>query len=223
MRDAIQVSESMTLGFILALSGGFMDAYSYIGRGHVFANAQTGNLILLGIHLSEGNFSQALIYLCPPLAFGAGIALAEALRRVDPKLHWRQIAVLVEAVILAYVASLAQSQNLLANSLTSFACGVQVQSFRKIHGNGAATTMCIGNLRSATHHMVSYVATKDEDEMRSSLLYYSIILFFVSGAVLGYKIVIRFHERAILVSCVLLVISFVLMFTQTTKDEKARM
>lgn len=36
-----QISESLRLGLLLALAGGFMDAYSYIERGGVFANAQT--------------------------------------------------------------------------------------------------------------------------------------------------------------------------------------
>mgnify|MGYP000779813854 CR=1 FL=1 len=42
MQRAKQISESIELGIILALAGGFMDVYSYIGRDHVFANAQTG-------------------------------------------------------------------------------------------------------------------------------------------------------------------------------------
>ena len=36
-----QMSESIKLGVILAIAGGFMDAYSYMCRGKVFANAQT--------------------------------------------------------------------------------------------------------------------------------------------------------------------------------------
>ena len=46
---AKQMSESIELGIVLAASGGFMDAYSYIMRDHVFANAQTGNMLLLGV------------------------------------------------------------------------------------------------------------------------------------------------------------------------------
>ena len=53
MNKKVQISESIELGILLALSGGFMDAYSYIGRGEVFANAQTGNMLLLGVHLSD--------------------------------------------------------------------------------------------------------------------------------------------------------------------------
>ena len=35
-----QVSESWQLALLLALSGGLMDAYTYIFRGGVFANAR---------------------------------------------------------------------------------------------------------------------------------------------------------------------------------------
>lgn len=36
MKQTKQMSESIRLGMLLAISGGFMDAYSYIERGHVF-------------------------------------------------------------------------------------------------------------------------------------------------------------------------------------------
>ena len=60
-----QMSESIKLGVILAIAGGFMDAYSYLARGQVFANAQTGNMLLFGVNLASGQFQHALHYLCP--------------------------------------------------------------------------------------------------------------------------------------------------------------
>ncbi|WP_140916424.1 YoaK family protein, partial [Listeria monocytogenes] len=59
MARSRQISESIGLGLLLALAGGFMDAYSYIERGQVFANAQTGNILLFGINISEGNWAIA--------------------------------------------------------------------------------------------------------------------------------------------------------------------
>ena len=55
-----QMSESIKLGVILAIAGGFMDAYSYMCRGKVFANAQTGNILLLGINISERNWQMSI-------------------------------------------------------------------------------------------------------------------------------------------------------------------
>ena len=72
-----QMSDSFRIGAILAAVGGFLDAYTYLARGQVFANAQTGNIVLLGVHLSEGDFKKALSYLVPILAFVAGVFVDE--------------------------------------------------------------------------------------------------------------------------------------------------
>ena len=91
-----QPSESLAVGFLLALTGGLLDAYSYLNRGEVFATAETGNIVLMGINLAQQNWSGALHYLLPVLAFTAGILAAEWVRRrCDPgegcpqRLHWR--------------------------------------------------------------------------------------------------------------------------------------
>ena len=97
-----------------------MDAYSYLERGNVFANAQTGNLLLFGVNLAEGNYFAMLSYLLPVLAFTLGILLADTVRCLNIRLHWRQLSVLLEAVILICVAFFPHSLNPLANSLTSF-------------------------------------------------------------------------------------------------------
>lgn len=210
----IQMSESLMIGVLLALSGGFMDAYSYLCRGEVFANAQTGNMLLFGVHLSAGEWSLALRYAFPVAAFAAGIVVSDWVRyeiKGSSRLHWRQITVLFEAVILLIVAFLSLKYNLLANSLTSFACGMQVESFRKVHGKGIATTMCIGNLRSAVEHMGDYFVKHDKEKLYASLMYFSIIISFILGAVCGNNAIHYFQEKAIMISSLFLGISFVLM------------
>ena len=218
MKFSKQMSESIKLGVILAIAGGFMDAYSYMCRGKVFANAQTGNILLLGINISERNWHMALHYLVPVLAFAIGIALAD-LVKIRTKdltlLHWRQISVFCEAVILLSVSFIPQD----FNALTSLACGIQVESFRKIHGNGIATTMCIGNLRSATQHMCSYANTKDKEYIKKGLLYYGIIFFFVIGAIIGNACVEMFAEKALLIASAILAVAFVMMFVDGEKEQ----
>ena len=77
MKRARQISESIELGIILSLVGGFMDVYSYMGRDRVFANAQTGNILLFGVHLSQGNLDLSIRYLFPVVSFALGIMLAD--------------------------------------------------------------------------------------------------------------------------------------------------
>ena len=42
-----QMSEAFSTMVFLTLSGGLQDAYTYCIRGQVFANAQTGNIVLM--------------------------------------------------------------------------------------------------------------------------------------------------------------------------------
>ena len=49
-------------------------------RDHVFANAQTGNLVLMTQNLMEGNLSHSLNYLLPIFAFIVGVFVAEQLQ-----------------------------------------------------------------------------------------------------------------------------------------------
>lgn len=222
MKHTRQMSESIELGIVLAISGGFMDAYSYLCRDHVFANAQTGNMLLLGVNLAEGNWSTALRYGCPVLAFAIGIAIADIVRIRLKELslfHWRQIAVLLEAFVLFGVSMIPLSMNLLANSLTSLACGIQVECFRKIHGNGVATTMCIGNLRSATQHICEYWYFRNKKAVRKGFLYYGIILMFITGAVIGNASVHIWGVKAIRICSITLGIAFLMMFIDREKME----
>ena len=199
-----------------------MDAYTYVCRGHVFANAQTGNILLLGVNLSEGNFKAAVLYLYPVLAFTFGIVMSEITKRGylhAKRLHWMQITTLLEAVILLSVGFLPQAMNVPANCLVSFACGIQVESFRTIRGNGIATTMCIGNLRTATQYISDYFYEKNRGLLRKGLMYYGIILIFVCGAILGYKLVQLWAEKAIIVSSILMLLGFFMLFLEEKSEE----
>ena len=209
MKQTRQMSETIKLGILLAFSGGFMDAYSYIQRDQVFANAQTGNMLLFGVNLSEGNLRGALHYFFPVFAFAIGIAIAELVRAKERDLlHWRQVAVLFEGIILVGVAFIPLDMNL-----------IQVESFRKIRGNGIATTMCIGNLRSGTQNLCNFIRKKDKEDFKKAVLYYGIIVCFVTGAVIGNFFIHMFHERAILCCSVILFFAFFLMFIDYEKDD----
>ena len=68
-----QMSESFLIAGILSISGGLQDAYTYMYRGKVFANAQTGNIVLLAQNLIDRNWSVALRYFSPLGSSGSGV------------------------------------------------------------------------------------------------------------------------------------------------------
>lgn len=210
-----QVSDSVPLAVVLSLSGGAMDAYTYLLRDNVFANAQTGNLLLFGVYLSEGNSLMAKKYLFPILAFACGITLSELIRhsfKTIVSLHWRQISVLTEGIILFAVGFFSLKHNSFANAFVSFACGIQVQSFRKVNGYSSATTMCIGNLRAATQNFCNYIFTGDKLSRKKSYIYFGIIGSFILGAILSNRFILLFHEKAIWFSSILMLICHISMF-----------
>jgi hypothetical protein len=73
--------ETLPTGMLLAGVGGFLDAYTFVGRGGVFANAQTGNIVLLAVAAGERQWPTALLHVPPILAFMLGVAVAETLAR----------------------------------------------------------------------------------------------------------------------------------------------
>ena len=191
-----QMSESLLLGALLAMAGGFFDAYTYLCRGKVFANAQTGNIVLFGANIAEGNWLRAAEYFLPILAFALGVV------------------VLVEIVLLITAAFLPQTLNTTVNIMISFICAMQVESFRKVRGSAFATTMCTGNLRSGTEQLVIWAQTGDRNAIRKTRNYYSIILFFILGGAIGALTTAKIGEKALLLTCIPLSLVFAVMFVE---------
>ena len=217
-----QMSESMTAGVLLAFTGGLTDAYTYICRGNVFANAQTGNIVLLGINAADGRWIKALLYFIPIVSFVLGVAFSELIKKrfKDSRtVHWRQIILGIEVAFLLGVGFIPSGKyDTLANISVAFMCSLQVQSFRKIKGNAYATTMCTGNLRSATENLFKYRQTCDKKLLFNSIQYYCVILIFIFGAASGAWLTNIFGVKTIWAACISLTIVFILMIKKPEED-----
>lgn len=217
-----QMSESFLTAGFLSVSGGFQDAYTYFSRGGVFANAQTGNIVLLSEHLWHGELPEVLHYLVPLLFFALGVAGAERIRQKYQKfqrIHWRQLVLVIEILLLFLVGFLPAAYNLLANALVSFACAMQVQAFRKVDSYAFASTMCIGNLRSGMESLCAYGKTRNKRILYKAFHYFGVIFLFALGAGLGSRLIMAWGLKTIWASCVLLLVSFSLMFIRETEAE----
>lgn len=218
----IQTSETFLLSAILALSGGFQDAYTYNVRNEVFSNAQTGNVVLMSQHLMMGEWMKGLSYLFPILSFALGVLVAERIGhryKKAKRIHWRQIVVVIEIIILFVVGFIPHRYDMIATMLVSFSCSMQVQSFRKVNGYGYASTMCIGNMRSGMDSLCSWVLNRNPAALKKSLYYWGIILLFALGAGLGSLALDFCGAKAIWFSCLLLAVSFCLMFLKEDVEE----
>ena len=213
----VQMSEAFITSVFLALSGGFQDAYTYFTRDEVFSNAQTGNVVLMSQHFMLGEWQRGLHYLIPLLAFAGGVFFADCVQgkfKYANRLHWRQGILLLEILILFGVGFIPQDYNMLATTLVSFSCAMQVQSFRKVGGYSYASTMCIGNLRSGTAALSAYMRDRRPEQIRQAMYYFGIILFFAVGAGIGGNLSMRLGFKAIWFSSAVLAVSFLLMFIE---------
>jgi uncharacterized membrane protein YoaK (UPF0700 family) len=211
----IQMSESFLNSAVLAVSGGFQDAYTYFTRDKVFSNAQTGNVVLMSQEFMAGNFIGGIKYLLPFLAFGLGVLVTEQINaryKMAKRIHWRQLIILIEIAILAIVGFIPHSLNMAATVLVSFSCAMQVQAFRKVNGFAYASTMCIGNLRSGTDALSAFLREKRKEPLIKAFHYYGIIFFFAVGAGIGGNLSVAWGIHTIWVSCILLLISMVFMW-----------
>ena len=212
-----QMSDSFLMSAFIILSGGLQDAYTYCCRDKVFANAQTGNIVLMSTHLFAGDWAGVFRYFVPLISF-----VAECVHRrykCMEKVHWRQLIILAEIVLLFFVGFLPQEVNTFANALVSFVCAMQVQTFRKVNGYAFASTMCIGNMRSGMDSLCSWVLNRNPAALKKSLYYWGIILLFALGAGLGSLALDLCGAKAIWFSCLLLTVSFCLMFLKEDVEE----
>ena len=164
--------EMLRVGLCLAFTGGFLDAYTYLLRGGVFANAQTGNMVLMALYAARRD-GRAFYYLLPIAAFLAGVIVTEWLKaRLTNAQHiaWQHVVLSVPDAVV--------------NVTVSFICSLQVNSFRRTRGLPYATTMCTGNLRSAGEHVFAW-AHGDKTAGRAALRYCAVILVFCAGAWAG--------------------------------------
>lgn len=216
-KNKIQTSETFVLSAILAMSGGFQDAYTYNVRKEVFSNAQTGNIVLMSQHIMMGELMKGLSYLFPVVAFALGVLVAERIGhryKGAKRIHWRQIIVAIEIVVLLAVGFIPERYDMLATMLVSFSCSMQVQAFRKVNGYGYASTMCIGNLRSGTESLSIYLREKQHGALKKAAHYYGIIFIFAIGAGMGGICSLHIGIRAIWISSILLAIVCAMMIKE---------
>lgn len=218
-----QMSESLILSLLLAFSGGFQDAYTYLVRGHVFANAQTGNVVLMATYIMKRQWKDGVRYLVPLIAFIAGVFITENIQyycKNAKRLHWRQGILIIEALIMMVSGFIPQSLNMLVNCMISFSCAMQVQAFRKICGDSYASTMCIGNFRSGTSALSVYLRTGKREDIEKTLHYFGVIFVFAIGAGICGILSDMIRESAIWISCFILAACILLM--ELDRNENGR-
>jgi uncharacterized membrane protein YoaK (UPF0700 family) len=178
---------TLRFAVLLTVANSFLDAHTYLARGGVFANVQTGNVIFFAIHLSERHWGDSLSRLWPVFAFMVGVAVSSHIKsgRVDKvvahPLRWTMAS---QAAVLAGFGFLpATLSPRLVVVPISFLGGIQIGLFRSIGDDLAymplATT---GNLRRLVEAGYDIFVEKNSSSRRAFTVYASLIGAFAAGA-----------------------------------------
>ncbi|AAM04701.1 TPA: DUF1275 domain-containing protein [Methanosarcina acetivorans] len=218
-------SESVKLGILLAIVGGFLDTYTFIGRGGVFANAQTGNVVLVGIEAAAGEWEQAVFHAVPILAFIVGVVVAEMIKKPSIRLFIpdAERAVLILEIAVLFVIGFIpyKSPDIIVTVAVSFVSSVQISSFRKLVGSPYSTTMITGNLRSATQEAYIAFTKRDWKSALRAVRYSIIITAFLAGAISGGLLTSIIGAKAVWVAVIILIGSVILFSIDERKNKYA--
>ncbi|KMO85310.1 membrane protein [Megasphaera cerevisiae DSM 20462] len=181
--------ERILFGALLTMAAGGIDAYSYIAHGGVFAGLQTGNLILLGIHLGQKDIPSSLSYMLSLAAFFLGTVIVRFLQQ-HPKLSLQQTArhqiiLLYEGIILLCVAIISPFvSDSITTILLSVTAAAELQEFRTLNGAPFTPLMMTGNLRTLAETSVDSLIFHHTEAQQTLFNTAIIMLTFAFGAAL---------------------------------------
>jgi uncharacterized membrane protein YoaK (UPF0700 family) len=211
--------ETLPTGLLLAGTGGFLDAYTFVGRGGVFANAQTGNIVLLGVGAGERHWLAALLHVPPILAFMLGVALAEMLARPAGRRIVRRPArfvLVAEIVVLVIVGALPpEAPNQVVTAAIAFTSALQVSTFRSLQGIDYSTTLTTSNLRTLVAKAYLWRADHDAAAGRQAARIGAIVAGFGVGAGAGALCTRFIGPRAAWVAAAVLVLALAAIVIET--------
>jgi uncharacterized membrane protein YoaK (UPF0700 family) len=200
---------SLVVAALITLPGGFLDAFTYVGHGHVFANAISGNVVLLGVAGAASQWSQATRHLAPILAYLAGIVIARMLTwpKMVALLQRPALAcLLLETVFLFGAAWLpANFPDVVLVPGIAFTAALQFSTFARVGDYTYTSVVTTGNLRRlADGTLLALSGPTRQAGLRQARIFGLLCADFLAGAVLGALGTSRFGNLALLVPGTLL-------------------
>lgn len=215
-----KASSGLEIAIILTIAGGALDAYTFACRGGVFANAQTGNIIRLGIFLANRKYQECLLFIISIVAFGLGTLSALIIQNNFHKIRKksaRRVVLLIEMLIVLIVSVIPQGeiQNTVANALISFIAAMQMEAFKVFSGQVMTTTVSTGNYRKFIEYLYQGIKEHDHQTHLIAYQYAMIVIFFILGGWIGMKLAIFIGIKSILFEFVCFFIVFVIITIKT--------
>ncbi len=195
---------TLTTAMLVASAGGVLEAVTYMVHRGVFASALSGNVVLLGITLVRGDFSQAVRHTVPIAATLVGVFVARAIRLDSP----RRVTLLslgLESVLLLLCGLLSGSlPGQVIVAMAAFGGAFQIENFRRVRRIAYNSTFTTGNLRDLAEGCFEAIdfargtnaGTRRRGRRKARELAW-IVLSFVAGVALGAALAPRFGDRSL--------------------------
>ena len=194
----------------LIFAAGILGSYTYMLCGGIFCNAQTGNIVLLGIARGTRSWTSALYYVIPISAYALGAFISELIPDdVKHRFHirWETILVAVEIVFVAVLGALPASTPVQVFQVSiNFIASMQYNTFRNSEGIGLAKEL--------------HRRHGDTSHRRVLKRHFSMVLFFLAGTILGAVACIFLGRRAVWVAALPYAIVFAAFLHADLTSEK---
>lgn len=205
-KEFLQYERHWTLRAVVLL-GGFYGVYTYLARGGVFANAQTGNLVMLAAAIGQLNWHRAFMIMIPITAFGCGTALSETLNRKFAsvgRLHLESYLIIIEMILTVLLGFIPHSvPDQIAQSILNFICSMQYNTFRQSDGEPMAAKFCVNHVRTMALNIVKWRCDKDQLASVIWREHLSMLVMFICGGAIAAIACRHFDIRAIWVALIL--------------------
>lgn len=190
-----------------------MDACSYLGHGHVFATAQTGNIVLLALELVAGHVEQAAHHVPPLAAFAAGVIASRMLQaRLEAATGSLWIRLSIECAGLTILAFIAGSlPDAVTTACVAFMAAIQLTTFSRVGEWSFNSTITTGNLRDALAALsAAWLDPTDTANRRRAATLGIICASFAAGALAGGFFMMRLGDWTLLITALAVLCAMIL-------------
>jgi uncharacterized membrane protein YoaK (UPF0700 family) len=221
--NTIPEPSTLSDALMLASTGGLLDSFVYLNHGHVFANAMTGNVALLGIALLGHHWSEVIPHLVPILGFLVGVISARYLRTRSS--HAAIITLSFEILALFTLGWMAPVfPDILFTAIVAYVAAFQVSSFRRVNQFPFNSTFITGNLRQAAEGLCDAFDPSGTPDVREKghaqgLDLSLICLCFLAGALIGAWAAPRLANRSLWLTEPLLLVVALRSLRRSAKPE----
>jgi len=183
--------ERLEVAVLLSAAGGFLDAFTWVGHGGVFANSQTGNVVLLAVFSASGKWALAFRHLPPIAAFAVGVFLANWFRMRASRINRPQHALIglaIEITVLLGICFLPQGfPDGAIVLMVAFVAALQTASFSKAEGLAYSSVMTTGNLKRGIEAFIidAVAMPKGQRSFREARVFFWVCTSFGIGAAAG--------------------------------------